>query len=176
MVGDLQVKGPQAVLKRYLVAAGTAIQAGEPTHSLGVTYSSGTVDTNTFVLAAADTPVIGTHRFGGVAVKRALLAAGVTTVAEQFLPCACPVPSVGRVRGKAETVASVDTIAEAGLLYGDLVLIDYSATGASDGGELYTIKQAASADTSGLELVGIDPATQFIEGTPHSRAYRNDVS
>jgi len=56
---DLNVVGPQATLKQYLVAGGTAIESGEPIHSLGVTYSSGTVDTNTFVLAAADTPVIG---------------------------------------------------------------------------------------------------------------------
>jgi len=116
-----------------------------------------------------------THRFGGVAIKRALLAAA-GTVSAQFLPAACPVPAVGRVRGKAETATSVDTITEAGLLYGDLVLIDYSATGASDGGELYTIKIAASADTSGLQLVGIDTATQYVEGTPHQNAYRNDVS
>ena len=175
MRGDLSVVGPQAAMKQYLVSGGTAIEAGEPTHSLGVTYSAGTVDTNTFVLAAADTPVIGTHRFGGISLKKSLnVAAG--TVKEQFLPCACPVPAAGRVRGKAEVAGGVDTIAEAGLLFGDLVLIDYSATGASDAGELYTIKAVASADTSGLQLVGIDPATQLIEGTPHQNAYRNDVS
>lgn len=175
MRGDLTVVGPQATMKQYLVAGGTKIEAGEPTHSLGTTYSSGTVNTNTFVLAAADTPVIGTHRFGGVSVKTSLVVAAGTVTA-QFLPCACPVPAVGRVRSLAENPTSVDTISEAAALFGDLVLIDYSATGASDGGELYRVKEVASADTSGLQIVGIDVATQYIEATPHNAAYRNDVS
>ena len=175
MRGDLTVKGPQAAFKRYLVAGGTAIEAGEPIHSLGVTYSGGTVDTNTFVLAAADTPVIGTHRFGGVSMERALLASAGTVLA-QLLNSANPVPAVGRVYGKAETTSAVDTLSEVGGVYGDYVLIDYNATGGSDGGELYTIKVAASADTSGLELVDFDIARQLVGATPHQNAYRNDVS
>lgn len=116
-----------------------------------------------------------THRFGGISIKKSLnVAAG--TVREQFIPAACPVPGVGRIRGKAETAASVDTIAEVGLLFGDLVLIDYSATGASDAGELYTVKIVGSADTSGLQLSYVDPATQIAEAIIHQNAYRNDVS
>lgn len=178
--GDLSVIGPQASIPRYLVSGGTNILAGEPLHSLGV-WTSGLVDVNTFVLAAADTPVIATHRFGGVALKRSLnVAAG--TVREQFLPCACPVPSLGRIRGRAETVASVDTLTELALLIGDLVLIDYDATGAADGGQLYTIKEAGSADTSGLEIVygatavSGNRARYWLDVTVQSRAYRNDVS
>ena len=59
MYADLSVIGVAGTTKRYVVSGGTRIQAGEPLHSLGVTYSSGAVNTNTFVLAAADTPVIG---------------------------------------------------------------------------------------------------------------------
>lgn len=174
MVADLSVVGPNAALKRYLVAGGTAIEAGEPVHSTS-TLSSGVASANTFVLAAADTPVVGTHRFGGVAIEKAELASAGTVV-EQFLTCACPVPYVGRIRGKAETVANVDTLTELALLIGDVVLIDYSATGASDGGQLYTIKDAAGADTSGLELVGGNPATQTLDVTVDARAYRHDVT
>jgi hypothetical protein len=126
--------------------------AGEPVHSVA-TLSSGVSSANTHVLAAADTPVIGTHRFGGVALENSENASA-GTVLEQFLTCACPVPAVGQIQGRAETAANVDTLTELALLIGDVVLIDYSATGASDGGQLYTIKDAASADTSGLEIVG----------------------
>ena len=174
MIADLKVIGPNAIIKRYIVAAGTAIEAGEPVHNLG-TMSSGVSSVNTFVLAAADTPVIGTHRFGGVANEKSELAANGTTI-EQFLTAACPVPYVGMIEGKAETLASVDTLTELALLLGDVVLIDYAATGASDGGQLYTIKEAASADTSGLELASGNPALGTLRVTVDARAYRSDVS
>lgn len=173
---DLKVIGPCAIWPRYLVAAGTSIQAGEPLHGLA-TLSSGLASDNTYVLAAADTPVIGTHKFGGVANENSLNNTAATPVVlEQFLNCANPVPSVGRLRGKAETVASVDTLTELALLLQDVVLIDYSATGASDGGQLYTIKEVGSADTSGLELVGGNTALQTLDVTVDGRAYRHDVS
>lgn len=171
---DLRVIGPQANFQRYLVSGGTAILHGEPVHSVA-TYTNGAASANTMVLAAADTPVIGTHMFGGVSLENSLNAAA-GTVLEQFLNCACPVPAVGRIRGNAETSANVDTLTELALLIKDLVLIDYNATGASDGGELYTVKDAASADTSGLTIEFGNPATQELDVSVHSRAYRNDVS
>lgn len=174
MKADLRVIGPQASFGRYLVSGGTAIEPGEPVHSVA-SLSSGAASANTYVLAAADTPAIGTHKFGGIAIEDALLAAA-GTVLEQYLNTANPVPYVGRIRGKAETSGSVDTAAEIALLVQDAVLIDYSATGASDGGELYTIKEVASADTSGLEIVGGNPATQTLDVTVDARAYRHDVS
>lgn len=171
---DLKAIGPSAIFPRYLVAGGTAIQAGEPIHSVA-TSTSGAASANTAVLAAADTPVIGTHRFMGVANENSEnVAAG--TVAEQFLNTACPVPSVGRIRGKAETSTSVDTLTELALLIQDFVLIDYSATGAADGGQLYTIKNAASADTSGLEIVGGNTALATLDVVIDGRAYRHDVA
>jgi len=174
MVADLSIIGPAAALKRYIVAGGTAIEQGEPLHNLG-TLSSGVSSVNTYVLAAADTPVVGTHRFGGVAERKSDNSGAGTTL-EQFITCGCPVPNIGRIRGKAETAANVDTLSELALLLGDVVLIDYSATGASDGGQLYTIKDAASADTSGLELAGGNVATQTLDVFVDVRAYRHDVS
>lgn len=174
MRSDLRVIGPAAAFPRYLVAGGTAIVAGEPLHSLA-TLSSGAANVNTFVLAAADTPVIGTHKFGGIALKDSVnVAAG--TVAEGFLNTANPIPYVGRIRGKAETLAGVDTLTELALLIQDVTLIDYAATGAVDGGQLYTIKETASADTSGLEIVDGNPALGTLDVTIDARAYRHDVS
>lgn len=172
---DLRVIGPAASFGRYLVAGGTAIVAGEPLHRLVGYDNDGLANTNTFVLAAADTPIVGTHDFGGVALKDSEnVAAG--TVKEQYLTTSNPVPQVGRIRGKAETAASVDTAAEIALLVGDLVLIDYNATGAADGGQLYTIKEAATADTSGLRIEGGNPALSELEVTVHSTSYRSTVS
>lgn len=176
MRADLKVVGPAAIWKRYLVAGGTSIQPGEPMHSVAA-LTSGIADVNTYVLAAADTPVIGTHKFGGVANEPSQNDTAATPlVIEQFLNCANPVPNVGRIRGTAETKASVDTLTELALLMQDTVLIDYSATGASDGGQLYTIKEVGSADTSGLELVGGNTALSTLDVVVDPRAYRHDVS
>lgn len=174
MVADLKVIGPAASFGRYLAAGQTAVEAGEPVHSTSV-RTSGVGNSNVYVLAAADTPIVATHQFGGVAVEKAELAAAGTTIA-QFLNCACPVPSVGRIRGKAETAGDVDTLAKIVLLLSDSVLIDYAATGGSDGGELYTIKEVASADSSGLEIVGGNPALGTLDVTIDGRAYRTDVA
>lgn len=174
MLADLKVIGPNATFGRYLASGGTAIQAGEPLHMLG-TFSSGAATVNASVLAAADTPVIGTHRFAGIANEKAELAAA-GTVLEQFLNTSNPVPYIGRIRGKAETAASVDTLTELAGIIGDVVLIDYAATGGADGGELYTIKNAASADTSGLEIVGGNISIQTLDVVLDARAYRHDVS
>lgn len=176
---DLKVIGPKAIFPRYLVAGGTKIRVGEPIHNLG-TLSSGAGSVNTAVLAAADTPVIAaittsTHKFMGIANEDALLAAA-GTVLEQFLNSACPVPLIGRIRGKAETGTNIDTLTELALLITDAVLIDYAATGASDGGPLYTIKDVASADTSGLEIVGGNTSLQTLDVVVHSQAYRSDIS
>lgn len=171
---DLSVVGPAITLPRRIAASATRYEVGEPLHGLGA-LTSGVINTNTFVLAAADTPVIGTHRFGGVAISRCLPLSSGTLVAHTAT-ASCPVAQLARIRGRAETTASVDTDSELLGLIGDVTLIDYNSTGAADGGELYTIKETASADTSGLEIVGGTPALFQLEVTVDPRAYRNDVS
>jgi hypothetical protein len=143
MRADLQVVGFAQSLPRRIGAAATRYEIGEPLHGLGA-LTSGVINTNTFVLAAADTPVIGTHRFGGIAVKHPAPFTTGTLVAHTTI-ASCPVPWLGRIRGKGETFLSVDTDTELLGLIGDATLIDYSATGASDGGELYTIKEVAAS-------------------------------
>lgn len=171
---DLRVIGPAAAFGRYLASGQTAIVAGEPLHSTSV-RTSGAGNSNVYVLAAADTPVVGTHQFGGVAMADSDNVAAGTTKA-QFLNTANPVPNVGRIRGKAETAANVDTLSELVAILSDSVLIDYNATGAADGGQLYTIKDAASADSSGLEVVGGNIALGELEVCVDARAYRTDVA
>lgn len=174
MRADLRVIGPAASLTRYLAASQTAILAGEPLHSVGV-RTSGASSANVYVLAAADTPVVGTHQFGGVAMKDSENVAAGTTAA-QFLSTANPVPQIGRIRGKAETAASIDTLAELVAILQDSVLIDYNATGAPDGGQLYTIKDTASADSSGLEVAGGNIALGELEVFVTALAYRTDTA
>lgn len=174
MRADLQVVGFAQTLPRRIGASGTRYEVGEPLHSTS-TLSSGVASANVFVLAAADTPVIGTHRFGGIAIKPCLPLTSGTVVAHET-QASCPIPWLGRIRGKGETFASVDTDAELILIVGDVTLIDYNATGGADGGELYTIKEVVSADTSGLEIVGGVPAKGLLDVTVDGRAYRHDVS
>ncbi len=174
MRGDLEVLGLQGTHLVRVAASATRFEAGEPMHSVA-TQTSGAASANVYVLAAADTPVIGTHRLGGVALKGALPFASGTLVAQE-VPLARPVPQLGVIRGRAETAANIDTAAELLAIIQDYSLIDYNATGGTDGGELYTIKDAASADTSGLEIVDGDTAKGTLDVIVDNRAYRHDVS
>lgn len=116
-----------------------------------------------------------THKFGGVAISRALpLSTG--TIVAHTAQAACPVASLARIRGKGETAANWDTDTELLGFIQDVTLIDYNATGAADGGELYTIKTTGGADTNGLEIVAGIPALQLVEVVVDPRAYRHDVS
>ncbi len=174
MRADLSVVGFCTSLPRRILASATRFEVGEPLHSVA-TLSSGVASANEFILAAADTPVIGTHRFGGIVTTPALPFATGTLVAQTAL-AACPIPGIGRIRGKAETVLSVDTAAELLGVIGDVTLIDYNSTGGTDGGELYTIKEVASADTSGLEIVEGNIAKGTLDVLVDGRAYRHDVA
>lgn len=174
MRADLSVVGLQSQVSVRVAASATRYETGEPLHGLG-TLTSGVINTNTFVLAAADTPVIGTHKLGGIAIKPCLPYKTGTVVAHRTV-LARPVAWMGFIRGKAETAASVDTESELIGVIGDVTLIDYNATGGTDGGELYTIKETASADTSGLEIYDGNVAKGTLDVQVDGRAYRHDVS
>jgi len=171
MRADLTVLGPAYTRQRHIAASSTRIEYGEPVYTTA-TLTSGAASANEYVLAAADFPVLGTHTFGGVALKGTLPFKTGTVVA-QYLNCACPIPEAGIIRGKAESFAAADTAAEILAVYGDAVLVDYNATGGSDGGELYTIK-AASADTSGFQVVGGNPTRGTLDVEVYPSAYRTD--
>lgn len=174
MIADLKVRGFCQELPRRISASATRFYAGEPLHSTA-TSSSGAASANDYVVAAADTPVIGTHRFGGIAIKNSLPPTTGTTVAHTTM-AACPIPWLGRIMGKGEVAANIDTASELLGLIGDYTLIDYAATGSPSSGPLYTIKDVASADTSGLEIVEGNIFKGLLEVTVDGRSYRHDVA
>ncbi len=174
MRGDLSVIGFAQSLPRYIAASATRYEVGEPLHGLGVP-TAGEVNTNTYVLAAADTPVIGTHNFGGIAIKPCVpFATG--TVTAHVTQASCPVPNLGRIRGKAFDTTQMDTLSELTGIIRDTTLIDYNATGGSDGGEGYTIITDATANTGGLTIEDGNTAKGTVDVSVDARAYRTTVS
>jgi len=174
---DLETVGFAQTLPRRIAASATRFESGEPCYLDGATLSSGVASSNTYELMDADGIVIGTDTWGGIFMKESRPVTTGTLVAQTAM-CACPIPNLGRIRGRAETVASVDTDAEILLLINDVTLIDYNSTGGSDGGELYTIKETASADTSAFTIVEGNPAKQTLDVVVDGRAYRiaNDIT
>ena len=174
-VKDLSIVGFTQTLPRRVAASATRFEVGEPLHDV-YTLSSGLSTNNVFTLVAVDSPVVGTHRFGGVAIKGARPISTGTLIAQTAM-CSCPVPQLGRLRGRALTIASVDTDAEILLLIGDTTLIDGAdTTGAPDGGELFTIQEVATANTGGLEIVEGNAAKQTLDTLVDARAYRPDIA
>lgn len=165
---DLSVIGISGGAREYRVAASaTRFYTGEPIKFAG-TYTSGVASVNTVVVAAADTPVIGTDNFVGVAAKDAEVDSSSTVIAHKT-QVIVPIPEITIIRGKAETAGNVDTDAELlGVLW-DVTLFDH-ATG------VYTVKETASADTSGLKIVNGDIALGTLDVVVDARAMRADVS
>lgn len=161
---DLRVVGPSKN-KEYKVAAGaTAINPGEPVLLYG-TYSSGAASANTAIVLTDGKPVIGTDNFGGIAAKagtHTASAAGVVSVSRL-------IPNFSEIWGKAKSTAAIDTAAELLAILGDLVLFDLTSS-------VYTIDQAAAADTSGLRIEDGNTAKGELGVIVDARAMRNDVS
>jgi len=174
MRADLQVIGFSQSLPRRVAASATRFSSGEPMIQDSVTWSSGAATANTFTVAAIDILVVGTDVFGGIATEEAEPKNSTSTLVAQTVTCSNPIPWLGRIRGKGETYASIDTDAEILALVQDMMLIDYNATGASDGGPEFTIKVAASADTSGFQLQDGNAATGTLDVTVDGYAYRFD--
>lgn len=151
--------------KLYKVAAGaTAILVGEPVNLYG-TYSSGAASANTAVVLTDGKPVIGTDNFGGIAAKagtHTASAAGVVSITR-------PIPDFTELWAKAKSTAAVDTAAELLGILGDLVLFDLTSS-------VYTIDQAAVADTSGLRVEDGNTARGELGVVVDQRAMRNDIS
>jgi|SRR3990167_5590699 len=180
MRGDLKVIGFAQTLPRQIPASATRYVPGEPlysdtTLSAGLDVAGSSVAVNKYILPATDICIIGTNKFGGVAISHAVPFGTGTLVAHEA-QASNPIPWLGRLRGNAETLASVDTETELLLIIGDVTLIDYNATGGADGGELYTIKEVGSADTSAFTIVDGNPAKSTLDVTVDGRAYRHDVA
>ena len=166
------VVGPSATMPCRVAASATRFEAGEPLYSTA-TLSAGVASANTFVLAAVDFVTNGTNWFGGIALKGAVPYSTGTLTAQQA-ECARPIPYAGRLRGTAETKASIDTDAELLAILQDTTRVDYDATGATDGGELYTIKQTASVDTDLFTIVDGNITKGTLDVLVDPLAYRID--
>lgn len=171
MKGDLSVVGPQFWRRRRIAASSTRIEVGEPVYSTA-TMSGGAASTNYYVLVAADFPVIANQQsFGGVSYDQAKpLKTG--TIVAHTISTVNPIPHAGLLRGKAETSTNIDTDSELLGILGDAVLIDYNSTGGADGGELYTIKDTASADTSCLAIQGGNISRGTLDVEVYATLYR----
>lgn len=176
MRGDLSVVGLSQTLPRRIAASTTRFYAGEPLHRTDNTTTSGAATNNVWVPAAADSPVIGTHIFGGICTSVGPLPQPTGTVVACTVFAAVPVPNIGIIRGKGETAANIDTDAEILAIINDSVLVDYNATGGVGSTPLYTIKDTASADTSGLTIVAGNPARGTLDTTLDVRTLRIDIS
>jgi len=170
-VADLQVIGFAQNLPRRIAASSTRFEVGEPLYLDGATYTTGASDQNVAQLMDADGIVIGTDTFCGIAIKGALPFESGTLVAQTTMT-ANPISFLGRIEGRALVVGNIDTAAELLAIINDAVLIDYDATGAADGGELYTIHDDAAADTSAFTIVEGNIATGRLQVTMDGRAYR----
>ena len=179
---DLQVVGFAQTLPRRIAAGVTRYEVGEPlysdaTLSSGVNTAGSAVGANTWELPAVDIMEIGAQLFGGIAISHCEpFSTGTLTAHTAF--ASCPIPNVGVLRGRAETPANFDTDAELLLYIGDVTHIDYSATGASDGGELYTVKTTPGtpADTAGFEILDGNPSKTTVDLLVDFRCYRHDIA
>lgn len=177
MKADLHVIGLNQQLPRRIAASATRYEYGEPAYLDGATLSSGAASSNTYELMDADGVVIGTDTWGGIFIDSAEPFESGTLTAHTT-KCACPIPFIGQMEGKAETAANIDTAAELLAIINDVVLIDYDATGGSDSGELYTIQDTAAADTSAFSIVEGNTSLGTLRVVVDGRAYRiaNDIS
>jgi len=161
---DVRVVGPSKN-KVYKVAAGaTAINVGEPVLLYG-TYSSGAASANTAIVLTDAKPVIATDNFGGIAAKAGTHTASVAGE----VSVTRPIPNFTELWAKAKSTAAVDTAAELLAILGDVILFDLTSS-------VYTLDQAAAADTSGLRIEDGDTAKGTLGVIVDARAMRNDVS
>ena len=166
--GDLSVIGVSGGAHPYRVAASaTRGYAGEPINSLSVgTAGAGSV--NTGVVMTDTKPRIGTDAFVGVAAQNMKVDSAGTVIAHK-LQVVVPIPSVTRIRGRAKTLASVDTDAELLLILWDYVDFDLT-TG------VYTIDEAAAADASALTIVDGNPRKGTLDVVVSALGMRTDTA
>lgn len=175
MKNDLQVIGISCGVRPFRVAASaTRFYAGEPIHS-AQTYSSGAIGGNTWIVAANDTPLVGTYMLGGIASRDAQVNSSGTVITQKG-EVIVPLPWASRIRGKAETTASVNTDAELLAILYDVTLIDYNSTGSSLSGPLYTLKETVTTDAGGLTIIDGDIVKGTLDTIVDFRALRNDIS
>lgn len=152
---------------RRIAASATRFYAGEPLNSI-LTLSSGAANVNTVVVLTDTKPRVGTDSFQGIAARDADVNSAGTVIAHKTY-VAVPIPSVTRIRGRAKTVANVDTDAELLAVMFDAVDFDLT-TG------VYTIDETAASNASGLWIIDGNIAKQTLDVTVDARALRYAIS
>ena len=109
-----------------------------------------------------------TDNFVGIASKAAEIDSTATVIAHKT-DVEVPIPEISRIRGKAKTVANIDTDSELLGVMWDLVLFDLTSA-------VYTIDETGAADTSGLKILDGDTAKQTLDVVVDVRAMRADVA
>ena len=166
--GDLSVIGISGGARPFRIAASaTRGYAGEPVEVVPA-LSSGVATVNTVGMMTDNKPVIGTDYFVGVAHEDTAVNSSGTVVAS-VLSVVVPIPESTRIRGKAETPASIDTDAELITFLWDVCLFDLSAA-------VYTIDESGTANTSALTIVGGIPSKGLLDVTVDVRAMRATVA
>lgn len=165
---DIALVGVSAGARTMRVAASaTRGYAGEPANSLA-TYSSGAANVNTVVVLTDAKPVIGTDNFAGIFAQDMAVDATATVTAQKIL-VDVPIPYFTLIRGRAKSSTAVDTDSELLAILWDFVLFDLTSS-------VYTIDQAAAANTSGLRIENGNIATQTLDVSVDGRAMRTVVS
>ena len=165
---DLSTIGVNGGAREYRVAASaTRGRVGEPLNSLSA-LTAGVSDVNTVVVLTDAKPVVGTDSFIGVCAKDFEVNSAGTVVAHKTL-AVLPIPFVTLIRGKAKTVANLDTDSELlGLLW-DTVLFDLTSSE-------YTIDEIGAANTSGLRVENGNTVKGTLDVSVDPRAMRAAVS
>lgn len=161
---DLRVVGPSHN-REYRVASGaTAINVGEPVNSLAA-LTAGASSVNTVVVLTDGKPVIGTDNFLGIAAKAATHTASVAG----RVSVSIVYPSITEIWGAAKSAAAIDTDSELlGILF-DTVLFDLTSS-------VYTIDQAAAANTSGLSIIDGNITKGELGVIADARVLRKDIA
>ena len=169
---DIEVIGISAVQRHRVAASATRFYAGEPLNG-DIGYTTGVANANTVTKAATATPVIdaaGANAFFvGISAQDApVSSAGVVTLG--YVDVVEVIPNYTRLRGKAATTTTCDTLTELiGLMY-DQVLWD-SATISG----VFQIS-SSSADTSGLTIKGGIWERSMLDVVVDFRAMRTELT
>lgn len=166
---DLEVRGINAGVSRFRVAASaTRSYAGEPVMTTP-TYTTGTTNSNTVIRVSDNKPTVGTDDFVGVLAKDFEVTSAAVVTAH-YTRVICPIPYCTRIRGQAETSANIDTQSElTGVLF-DLTRFDNSTT------TVYNIQAGGEADSGGLQIMDGSTTKYWLECVVDARAMRTDVT
>ena len=165
---DLQTVGITAGNTRMRVAASaTRSYAGEPLMTTP-SYTTGVSDVNTVIVCTDNTPVIGTNEFKGICAKDFEVDSAATVTAH-YTVVTGPIPYATKIRGRAETKATIDTQTELTAVLQDITRFHLASSA-------YRIQAGGEADTGPLQIVDGNTVRGTLDCFVDARAMRTDVT